>query len=114
MTTTFKDLPSFIQQQLEDGKAQDILYIDVRESTDITDLMVICTGTSNRHTRAIADRLIAHAKPEGFLVVGFEGEQEGEWVLVDLGDAIVHVMQQSARDHYQLEQLWQGPTTHKM
>lgn len=101
------ELAQFIQDQLTDGKAQNIVSFDVSAITDITDLMIICTGTSNRHTKAIADRLIANAKPAGFCVVGFEGEQEGDWVLVDLGDAIVHIMQQSARDHYQLEQLWQ-------
>lgn len=106
-TTHFpNDLPRFIQAQLEDGKAQDILQLDVTGITDITDLMVICTGTSNRHVKAIADRVIASAKTAGFEIVGFEGEQDCEWVLVDLGDAIVHVMQQSARDHYQLEDLW--------
>lgn len=101
-----KDLPSFIQAQLVDAKAQDITNMDVRGITDITDLMVICTGTSNRHVKAIADRLMANAKTAGFEIVGFEGEQDCEWVLVDLGDAIVHVMQQSAREHYELEDLW--------
>ncbi len=104
--TTPSDLPSFIRHQLEDGKAQAIVELDVTGITDITDLMVICTGTSNRHVKAIADRVIASAKIAGFEIVGFEGEQDCEWVLVDLGDAIVHVMQQSARDHYQLEDLW--------
>ena len=100
------DLPSFIQAQLQDAKAQDITSLDVTGITDITDLMVICTGTSNRHVKAIADRVMANAKLAGFELVGFEGEQDCEWVLVDLGDAIVHVMQQSAREHYQLEDLW--------
>lgn len=100
-------LLDFIHQQLEDGKAQDITPIDVRAHTDITDFMVVCTGTSNRHVTSIADRLMANAKPAGFAVLGSEGEPEGEWVVVDLGDAIVHVMQQPIRDYYQLEQLWQ-------
>jgi ribosome-associated protein len=68
--------------------------------------MVICTGTSNRHVKSIADKLAIKAKADGLPPISIEGEQDAEWVLVDLGDAIVHVMQQEARDFYQLEELW--------
>jgi ribosome-associated protein len=105
MTNT--NLNTFLIQQLEDAKALDIVSMDVTELTNVTDTMIICTGTSNRHVKAIADRVFANAKAAGFAVLGSEGELEGEWALVDLGDAIVHVMQQPARDYYQLEKLWE-------
>lgn len=101
----------WIIDQLEDSKALDIISLDVRGHTSLTDFMVICTGTSNRHVKAIADKLCIKAKELRQQIIGVEGEQDSQWILVDLGDAIVHVMQQQTRDFYQLEKLWQETET---
>jgi ribosome-associated protein len=100
------ELKDFIIEQLEDAKAQNIKVIDVRQKTTITDTMVICTGTSSRHVKSIAVQLVQKAKEAGKPPIGVEGEDSAEWVLVDLGDAIVHVMQANIRDYYQIEKLW--------
>jgi len=92
---------------LEDLKALDIKVLDVSKLTSITDLMIIASGRSNRQVRALADKVLETAKQNGIQVIGMEGQQEGEWILVDLGDIIVHVMQPSIREYYQLEKLWQ-------
>lgn len=95
--------------QLEDMKALDIKVIDVRGKTSITDFMIIATGTSSRHMKAIGTDLIMQARKAGRPPVGSEGERSQEWMLVDLGDAIVHVMVSEARDFYNLEKLWEAP-----
>lgn len=91
---------------LQDVKAQDIHVMDVRDITSITDYMIIASGTSNRQVRALANNLAEECKKTGNKVLGMEGEQKAEWVLVDLGDVIVHIMQPATRDFYQLEKLW--------
>lgn len=99
-------LKKLIVAALEDRKALDIKVVDVRGKTSFTDLMVIASGTSNRHVKSLADNVIIEAKAAGIRPLGVEGEREGEWVLVDLADAVVHVMQPAIRDFYNLEKLW--------
>jgi ribosome-associated protein len=91
---------------LEDMKAINIKTIDVRKQTSITDMMMIATGRSNRQVRAIADKILETAKQIGLPLLGMEGQKEGEWILVDLGDFVIHIMQAEIREYYQLEKLW--------
>lgn len=91
---------------LDDLKAIDIQVLDVRGKTSVTDFMVIASGTSNRQVRALAGRVVEKAKKVGVIPLGTEGESEAEWILVDLGDVVVHIMQPITRDFYQLEKLW--------
>jgi ribosome silencing factor RsfS/YbeB/iojap len=91
---------------LDDLKAKDVTEIDVREKSGVTDLLVIASGTSSRHVKSIADEVVKKAKHAGNPPIGVEGQREGEWVLVDLGDVIVHVMLPRTREFYGLERLW--------
>jgi ribosome-associated protein len=91
---------------LEDMKAVNIKTIDVRKQTSITDMMIIASGRSNRQVRAIAEKVLETAKQIGLPVIGTEGQNDGEWVLVDLGDFVIHIMQPEIREYYQLEKLW--------
>lgn len=95
-----------VSRALDDMKAVNVVVLDVRELTDITDTMVIASGTSDRHVRSLADRVIEYAKKAGHRPAGIEGERDGEWVLVDLHDAIVHIMLPRIREFYRLENLW--------
>ena len=99
-------LTALVEAGLEDAKARDVVIIDVRSRTTITDFIVIATGTSVRHVRAVAERVIEQVKRSGGEVLGVEGWEAGEWVLLDLCDAVVHVMQGETRAFYDLEQLW--------
>ena len=91
---------------LEDVKAQDITVLDVREMTAVTDYMVVASGTSNRHVKALVDNVSEKAKAAGHRPIGVEGEDGCEWVLLDLQDALVHVMLPKVREFYNLEKLW--------
>ncbi|WP_392567051.1 ribosome silencing factor [Utexia brackfieldae] len=101
-----KQLVEFIVDKLDDLKAQDITTLNVENKSSITDYLVICTGTSNRHTTSIADHLIDECKKAGLLVLGSEGKVDADWVVVDCDSVIVHVMQQESRHLYELEKLW--------
>lgn len=91
---------------IEDIKGHNIQTLDVRDISSITDYMVIATGNSNRQVGAIARHVIEETKKRGHPPLGSEGENAAEWVLVDLGDVVVHIMQPHIRDFYQLEKLW--------
>ncbi len=104
--TTPEQLCQLVTQALDDAKAQNVTVLDVRGLTDITDFMVVASGTSDRHVRTLADKVLASARDWGIRPVGVEGQQQGQWVLVDLGDVILHSMQPDVREFYQLEKLW--------
>jgi ribosome-associated protein len=95
-----------VEGALDEMKAVNVKVLNVRKLTDITDTMIIASGNSDRHVRSIADRVIEHAKKAGFRPTGVEGERDGEWVLVDLQDVIVHIMLPRVREFYRLESLW--------
>ena len=98
---------------LEDMKAVNIKVLDVRGLTDVADTILIASGTSDRHVRSIADRVIAQVKASGVRPLGTEGGREGEWVLVDLQDVVVHVMLPRVREFYALERLWDAGAAHE-
>lgn len=109
-----KDLLQAIINELDDLKAINVIPLDVHKLTSITDYMIIATGTSSRHVCAIADKLVRHLKAKHVDIIGLEGDMNNEWVLVDFGDAVVHVMQQRTREFYQLEKLWSPSFTHTL
>ena len=102
-------LKAIVLDALDDLKAKDVKVIDVRGQSNVTDLMVIATGTSNRQVKSLAGNVALKAKEQGNPPLGVEGEDTGEWVLVDLGDIVVHVMLEPVRQFYQLERLWSMP-----
>ena len=107
MAVTAEDeLLALVIAALEDLKGVDIRVIDVRDLTSITDRMVVVSGTSTRHVKALADNVALKAKQQGYPPLGVEGAQAAEWVLLDLGDVVVHVMLPETRAFYALEKLW--------
>jgi ribosome-associated protein len=100
------ELVSFIQDKIDDLKGRDIVTLDVRGKSSVTEFMIVCSGTSNRHTKSIADYVAAEVKKAGIPTLGIEGQSTGEWVLLDLDDVVVHVMLEDSRNFYQLEKLW--------
>jgi ribosome-associated protein len=96
----------WIQNALEDAKTQNIAVLDVRKISDFTDYMIIATGTSNRHVQSSADKVVETLRGHGVRPVGIEGKQLGDWVLIDFGDVVVHLMREQTRDFYNLEKLW--------
>jgi len=101
-----KKIQQWIQNALEDAKTQNIAVLDVRKISDFTDYMVIATGTSNRHVQSSADKVVETLRGHGVQRVGIEGKQLGDWVLIDFGDVVVHIMREQTRDFYNLEKLW--------
>lgn len=99
-------LKDFVVDKIDDLKGQDIITLDVRGKSSITDCMVICTGTSSRHVMSIADHVVQASRATGLMPLGVEGENAADWIVVDLGDVIVHVMQEESRRLYELEKLW--------
>ncbi|RZV37585.1 MAG: ribosome silencing factor [Chromatiales bacterium] len=99
-------LTDLVVEALDDVKAKDIVRLDVRDMTVVTDYMVIASGTSNRHVKALVDNVAEKAKAAGRRPIGIEGEDGGEWVLLDLEDTLVHVMLPKVREFYNLEKLW--------
>lgn len=95
-----------VRAALDDIKANDVVEIDVHGKTSVCDFMVVASGTSSRHVKAIADEVVRRAKKLDCQPLGVEGEREAEWVLVDLGDVVVHVMLPRVREFYALERLW--------
>ena len=102
-----EELRDLVVGVLDDMKANDIKVLDVRGKTSITDIMVIASGTSDRHVKALAETVAFQAKEAGERPLGIEGANEGEWALIDLNGVVVHVMQPRVRDFYQLERLWE-------
>jgi|TARA_B100000953_G_scaffold119292_1_gene98217 ribosome-associated protein len=101
-----KKLLDIVLTSLNDGKAIDVDLYDVKKLTSMSDYILIASGRSRRQVSALADKLIQTVKENKFETLGVEGKNEGEWVLVDLGDIIVHIMHPSSREYYQLEKLW--------
>ncbi len=101
-----EDLLKQVHLALDEMKAKDAVEIDVRGKTSIADYLVVASGTSSRHVKSVADEVVRFAKKCGVMPLGVEGGDEAEWVLVDLGDVIVHVMLPRVREYYAIERLW--------
>ncbi|MDN3696610.1 MULTISPECIES: ribosome silencing factor [Vibrio] len=100
------ELNNFLADKADDMKAENIVTINVEGKSNITDYMIVCTGTSKRHVASIAEHVADEMKKSGIEPIAISGEQEGEWVVLDLGTSMLHVMQEEHRELYQLEKLW--------
>lgn len=105
---TLNEIQQIAVEALEDIKGKDIVVLDTRELSDLFDCMIVASGDSNRQVRAMANNVREMLKAKGVEIIGMEGETSGEWVLVDVGNLIVHIMQPAVRDYYNLEELWGG------
>ena len=101
-----KKLRDFVETAVSDMKGQNIVIMDIQKQSSFADYMLVVTGTSNRHVRSIADEVEKRCKAKKVPINGMEGQDGGEWILLDLGDVIVHVMQAATRKLYDLESLW--------
>jgi ribosome-associated protein len=101
-----EELKTKVVAALEEIKARDIVVLDVRKLTSLFDYMIVASADSGRQAKALARNVHDRVKAAGGSVIGLEGEQTGEWVLVDVGDIVVHIMQPGVREYYNLEQLW--------
>jgi ribosome-associated protein len=110
LSSAIPSLKTVIADALADMKALEVRILDVRGLTDIADFMVIASGTSDRHVRSVAQRVVEKVKEAGYRPLGVEGQQDGDWVLIDLSEVIVHVMLPRVREFYGLEKLWDTGT----
>ena len=101
-----QDLKDIVINALEDIKATDIVVIDVRELTGMMDHMIVASGNSNRQVKSLANTVVVDAKKGGYNLIGVEGDDTAEWILVDFGDVIVHIMLPATREFYDIERLW--------
>lgn len=101
-----EQMKQLVIHALEDVKGVDIIALDVRGKTSITDYMVIASGRSDRQVKSLAQNVIDKAREQGLVLLGVEGEREGEWVVVDLGEVVAHIFIPEKRDFYNLEKLW--------
>jgi len=108
MSDYVENLLAAVKTGLEDIKALDITVMDVSKKTSICDYMVVASGTSSRHLKAIVNSVAKDVKDKGFVAKSKEGEGSNEWVLIDFGDIVVHCMTAESRAYYDLERLWQG------
>lgn len=106
-----EELRQVVTDALDDLKAVDVRVLDVHNMTSVTDYMVIASGNSDRHVRSLIENVVTEVKSRGIRPLGVEGEREGQWALVDLGDVVVHVMRPGVREFYQLEKLWDVETS---
>ncbi len=102
------EITKLVLTTLDEGKGRDAKLIDIKEKSSFADYMVIATGTSERHVKSLASRVIDEVKKRGLKPLGSEGEAIGDWVLVDMGDVVIHVMTAQTRGFYQLEKLWEA------
>lgn len=103
---SLEQLETLLREALDDIKAEDVVFLDVRGRTPMTDLIVVASGRSTRHVASVADSVADDLREQGIRPMGIEGEPGSEWILLDLGDAVLHVMTPEARDFYRLERLW--------
>ena len=103
------ELKQLVIDALDDLKGVNIVELDVRDLTDVMDYLVIASGTSNRHVKSLADNVLTRARESGLRPLGVEGQDSADWVLVDFGDVVLHVMLPATRDFYDLERLWSPP-----